>query len=224
MFAGSERYLQDARQPVRSAAAEHLVELALRTPPDTPLYVLALGCVTNIASALLLAPEIAERIVVVWTSGYPSAVGLVNESFNMEQDMVASRHLMDCGVPLVYLPGFHVGAQLRLSLAEMERYVRGRGAIGDYLHGLFTDNPLWTILQVDRMQPYSWVIWDVICVAWLLQPQWVASTLVRTPLLTDDRRWQPGPGRHLMREAYAVDRDAIFNDFFGKLPPARAPA
>jgi purine nucleosidase len=34
------------------------------------------------------------------------------------------------------------------------------------------------------------VIWDLICIAWLLSPDWVPSTLVRTPRLDDDRRWQ----------------------------------
>ena len=222
VFAGSERYLPDLQHPVTSAAADHLVAAALAAPEDQPLYVLALGCATNIASALLLAPEIAERVVVVWTSGYPSTAAHANDSFNLEQDLAASQHLLDCGVPLVYLPGFHVGAQLRLSKAEMEQHVRGHGAIGDALHGLFTANPLWTILPVDRARPYSWVIWDLICVAWVLQPRWVPSTLVRAPRLDRDKHWRPDPGRHLMREAFGVDSDAIFNDFFSKLPPRTA--
>ncbi len=218
VLAGSDRYLPDAATPVPSAAAEHLIACAERTPIDgPPLYVLALGCATNIASALLMAPHIAERIAVVWTSGYPSTAPHVNDSFNLEQDLPASQHLMDCGVPLVYLPGFQVGAQLRLSRAEVEQYVRGRGAIGDYLHRLFTDNPLWAIYPVDPSRPYSWVIWDAICVAWLLAPHWVPSTLVPTPRLDAQRRWRAQPGRPPMREAHAVQRDAIFNDFFAKL-------
>lgn len=218
VFAGSDGYLPGPQTPVASAAAQHLVDAALRCPPDAPLYVLALGCVTNVASALLLAPEIAKRIVVVWTSGYPSCAPHVNDSFNLEQDMAASRWLLDSGVPLVYLPGFQVGAQLRLSSAEVEQHVRGRGVVGDQLHRLFTANPLWAIAPVDTTRPYSWVIWDLICVAWLLSPDWVPSTLVRTPVLDDQARWAGAPGRHLMREGYAVARDAIFNDFFAKLP------
>jgi purine nucleosidase len=217
VFAGSAGYLPSETEPLRSDAAEHLIALARACDEAEPLYVAALGCVTNIASALLLAPDIAQRIVVVWTSGYPSHAPQVNDSFNLEQDLAASRVLLDSGVPHVYLPGFHVGAQLRLSLAEVERHVRGRGAIGDYLHQLFTHNPLWTIYQVDRSQPYSWVIWDLICIAWLLEPAWVPSGLVRTPELGDDRRWRAAPGRHLMREACAVQRDAIFNSLFDSL-------
>ena len=114
VFRGSTGYLRDLHSPLRSPAAEHLVALALATPEDQPLYVLAIGCLTNVASALLMAPAIAERIVVVWTAGFPSHAPHVNRAFNLEQDLLASQLVFDCGVPLVYLPGYHVGAQLRL--------------------------------------------------------------------------------------------------------------
>ena len=222
---GATRYQAAPGQAVPSAAADHLVELARAQPADgPPLYVLALGCVTNIASALIQAPDIRDRIVVVWTSGYPSHAPLVNHSFNLEQDLFASQHLFDCGVPLVYLPGYHVGAQLRLSLLEMEHHVRGHSAIGDHLHDLFTHNPLWPMLgwpaTIDRERPYSWVIWDIICVAWLIQPAWVPSHIVQTPRLSDDRRWLVDAGRPPMREAYGVQRDEVFGDLFEALRKA----
>lgn len=223
VFRGSAGYLQGLDQPLRSAAVTHLIELARASPAQQPLYVVAIGCLTNIASALLLAPDIAERIVVVWTAGYPSGTAHTNFAFNLEQDMLASQLVLDSGVPLVYLPGYQVGAQLRLSLPEMERYVQGRGAIGDYLHHLFTHNPLWDFVGIDSFYAHSWVIWDVINIAWLIAPDWVPSTLVRTPVLGADRRWQQRPGRHLMREAHAVSRDAIFADLFRKLEAATGP-
>ncbi|MEJ7688620.1 MAG: nucleoside hydrolase [Variovorax sp.] len=217
VFRGSAGYLVSASEPQRSAACDHLIALGRTASAQHPLYVVALGCVTNIASALLLAPDLVDRIVVVWTSGYPSCAPHVNVSFNLEQDAAASRVLLDSGVPLVYLPGFHVGAQLRLSSAEVERYVMGCGAIGDYLHELFSNNPLWSILGHDATKPHSWVIWDLICLAWLIRPEWVPSSLVRTPRLDAELRWLQDADRPLMREGHAVLRDAIFNDFFAKL-------
>ena len=62
---GSTRYLQAGQPPPDSPALQHLVACARSSPPGQPLYVVALGCVTNIAAALLAAPDIAERIVVV---------------------------------------------------------------------------------------------------------------------------------------------------------------
>lgn len=217
---GSTRYLQAGQAPPDSPALQHLVQCARSSPPGQPLYVVALGCATNIAAALLAAPDIAERIVVVWTAGYPSHAPHTNFAFNLEQDMLASQLLFNCGVPLVYLPGFHVGAQLRLSLPEVQRHVQGCGAIGAYLHHLFSHNPLWDFLGLDAQSAPSWVIWDLINIAWLLQPAWVPSGLVATPVLGDDRRWHPALGRHPMREAYAVARDAIFIDLFEKLSQA----
>lgn len=220
VFRGSPSYLASAEAGLESEAVHHLIQTARAGTADDPLYVVAIGCVTNIASALLIAPDIVDRIVVVWTSGYPSHAPHTNYAFNLEQDMLASQVLFDVGVPLVYLPGFHVGAQLRLSLAEMQAHVNGRGAIGNYLHHLFTHNPLWNFLGVDGRGAHSWVIWDLINLAWLINPAWVPSELVPTPVLGDDRRWHQRPGRPPMREAYAVARDAIFGDFFAKLASA----
>ena len=223
VFRGSTSYLPNIDTPVRSAAVDHLIATARATPADgPPLYVVAIGCVTNIASALRLAPDIIERIVVVWTAGYPSHAPHANFSLNLEQDLVASQWLFDSGVPLVYLPGYQVGAQLRLSLPEMQTYVQGRSAIGNYLHHLFTHNPVWEFAGIDSFFAHSWVIWDVINIAWLIDPDWVPSQIVATPVLGHDKRWRQAPGRPPMREAHAVARDAIFADFFTRL--AAAPA
>ncbi len=214
---GSPGYLSSLSQPIKSEATEHLIATAFAMPEGELLYVVALGCATNVASALLIAPEIMHKIVVVWTSAYPSHAPHVNASFNLEQDVLASQWLYASGVPLVYLPGYHVGAQLRLSRAEVERFVRPHGAIGKYLHELFADNPLWFVTGRPTSEAHSWVIWDLINIAWLIDPAWVSSHIVATPVLGDDLLWKKRPEAHPMREAYAVQRDAIFNDLFACL-------
>ncbi|MBL0094468.1 MAG: nucleoside hydrolase [Piscinibacter sp.] len=88
---GSTRYLAALDAPERSPATDHLIATALAMPAREPLYVVAIGCATNVANALLLEPAIAERIVVVWTSGYPSHAPHANHSFNLEQDLHATR-------------------------------------------------------------------------------------------------------------------------------------
>jgi inosine-uridine nucleoside N-ribohydrolase len=217
---GSRGYMSAARRPQSSPAAEYLIDRALHGGPE-PLYVAAIGCATNVASALLMEPAIIDRIIVLWTSGYPSYAPFSNEaSFNLVQDVHAARLLFESGVALHYLPGFHVGAQLRLSLPEVERWVRGRGAIGDYLYRLFENNPIHAQRAIRGHFGRSWVIWDLINIAWLLNPEWVPSRLVNAPRLGEDLCWRATPGGHLMREAWDVDRDAIFRDFFSRLEAA----
>ena len=217
VFRGAPGYLTSLEAPIRSPSAEHSIERAL-APADAPLYVSAIGCVTNVASALLLEPKIIDNMVVLWTSGYPSTSHRSNQpSLNLVQDRLASQLLFECGVAQVYLPGFHIGAQLRISLPEMETWVRGKGAIGDYLYYLFTHNPIYAQRGVTDTAWRTWVIWDIINIAWLLNPDWVPTDILPAPILDDDLNWQHPADRHLMREAYGVDRDAIFHDLFLKL-------
>lgn len=218
---GSANYLQSLDAPERSDAALHLVQLARATPAHEPLYVVALGCLTNIASALLMAPDICERIVVVWTAGYPSHAPQTNFAFNLEQDLLAAQVVLDSGAPLVYLPGYHVGAQLRLTTPEVERHIAGRGEIGAHLARLYVNNPLHEMLGIENVDGRSWVIWDLINIAWLLNPAWVPSDLTTTPWIGADRKWRHDAARHPMREAYSVQRDAIFLDLFAKLDALR---
>ena len=55
--------------------------------------------------------------------------------------------------------------------------------------------------------PYSKVIWDIAVMAWMIEPQWVPSELVASPVLTDDFRWRQEPGRHQKRVATNLLRD-----------------
>ncbi len=220
VFRGADRYMEAADQPVKSEAVDAIIDLA--KSGDDPLYIAAMGCVTNIASALWIAPEIVHDIVVIWTSAYPSTAPHGNRpSLNLVQDLAASRLIFDSGVPHIYLPGYHVGAQLKISLPEMQAFVRGQGAIGDYLYHLYTHNPLHTMFAISDTERRTWVIWDIIDIAWLINPEWVPTHLTTSPVLDDDLFWNKDENRHLMREAHDVQRDEIFLDFYDKLAAAK---
>ncbi|SOE18959.1 inosine-uridine nucleoside N-ribohydrolase [Hoeflea halophila] len=220
VFRGSPGYLESFDAPIDTPAARFIIEQA-RKRSEGPVYILAMGAVTNIASALLMAPDIIDNIVVVWTSAFPSYAPFSNQpSLNLVQDPLASQLLFECGVPHVYLPGYHVGAQLMISKPEMEKFVKGKGAIGDYLWHLYTHNPLHTKYQINEPDTKTWVIWDIINVAWLFDPDYVTVHMTSSPELTDELYWKHEPGRHKMLEAYDVNRDAIFEDFYRTLEKA----
>lgn len=217
LFRGSTRYLKTTGEPERSAATDHLIERAL-ADDERPLYVVAIGAATDIANALLLEPKIVEHIVVLWTSAYPAFSDQYNgASLNLIQDLPASQLIFDSGVPHAYLPGFYIGEQLSISLPEVAQWVKGCGAIGDYLHHIYVNNPIRYQRGIEGHFGRTWVMWDLINIAWLLNPDWVPSQLIRTPILDDELYWQHDATRHLMREATNVNRDAIFRDLFEKL-------
>lgn len=207
---GSKGYLPGADKPSKSEAAPHLVELAMRRgAADEPLYVVAIGAITNVASAILLEPEIIRRIVIVWLGGHALHWHDTLE-FNLMQDVHAARLVLDCGVPLVQIPVMGVTSHLHTTIPELERYVQGRGAIGDYLvetvKGYHADHYAW-----------SKVIWDISSIAYLLNEAWVPTGLVHSPVLTDQVTWSFDVRRHLIRSAWYVHRDPIFRDLFTKL-------
>ena len=69
VFKGSTRFLESIQTPCPSNAVSDLIERALK-PSDKPLYVVAIGAITNIASAILIEPKIIDKIVVVWLGGH----------------------------------------------------------------------------------------------------------------------------------------------------------
>ncbi len=156
-----------------------------------------------------MEPSIVEKIVVCWLGGHPT-YWPISDEFNMRGDPAASRVILDSGVPLVLSPCALVAEQLRTTLAEVERYVAGRGAIGDYLTEVYRD-------CTDNHFGYSRVIWDLAPLAWLINPKWTGSVLRPTPHLSDKLHWSPDPHRHVMREMTNISRDAVFRDLFSKL-------
>lgn len=215
VYRGSDRFLPAPGKPVESAAMRDLIARAMK-PRSTPLYVLTLGCPVNVSSAILAEPKIKEKIVVVWLGGanldWPSA-----REFNLQQDLHASRVLFDSGVPLVQIPTKNVAEHLRTTVPEVERWLKGKSKLCDYLFDQFVD--YYRSHTKNQPQPYPWskVIWDISTVAWIINPKWVPTAIVPSPVLTDDFRWEKPAGRHPIRVATNCLRDPIFYDLFQKL-------
>ena len=209
VFEGSRSYLPDGDTPVESPAARDLIKKAMARPDDDPLYVCAIGCITNVASAILMEPEIIHKIVVVWLGGHMLTWPTTRE-FNLMQDVPAARVLLDCGVPFILVPCMGVASHLTASTYELNACIGGKNEMCDALCELFaayTDNP------------FGWAkeIWDVAAVSWLIHPEFTASELEPSPLLSDDCRWSRDAGRHPIRVIRWLNRIAIFRDMYTKL-------
>lgn len=213
VFKGSDAYLPDACTPVDSPAARDLVARAMARPDDAdPLYVVAIGAITNVASALLMEPAIAQKIAVVWLGGHPTAFPYAQE-FNLSQDVPAARVVFDCGAPVTLVPCLGVASHLLTTVAELEACLGGKNDLCDALIEIvrsYSDNH------------FAWAkeIWDVSTIGYLINPDWLPTKLVHSPLLTDDSRWAHDERRHLIREATFCHRNPVFKDMFEKLGKA----
>jgi hypothetical protein len=216
VFRGVTECVGPAKVARDAPAVDDLIARARTATPDNPLYVIAIAAISNIASALLKAPEIIDRIVVVWLGGHALEWPHQRE-FNLMQDVGGAQVLFDSGAAVVQLPCMGVVSHLHSSVPEIERYIEPCGEIGRFLAMRFKQ------YETDQ-KGWSKVIWDMAAVAWLLDASWAPSVLVPAPVVTDNTTFSVDRGRHLMRYVTYIDRDAILRDFIGKLETYRTPA
>ena len=207
-FRGSDKFLECVEKPILSDAVHDLIERAL-LPSKNPLYVVAIGAATNIASALAAEPRIRERIVVVWLGGHGIWMDSTRE-FNLAGDPAAARYLFSCGVPLIQIPCIGVTSELRITLPELEAYLDGK-------------NKLCTMLCQNVRETkenhfaYSRPIWDAGAVAYLIQPDWFTEKVIPAPGISDDFHWIFNRGPHNIKTCLSLNRDAIIRDLYTKL-------
>lgn len=212
VYRGSTEYMPSETEPVISDAAKDLVGRAMTYTEENPLYVIAIGAITNVSSALVMKPEIKDRIVLIWLGGnathWPN-----NKEFNLCQDVAGARIVFGCGVPLVQLPCMGVVSAFTTSGPELEHHLRGCNKLCDYLIDVTT---------AEAMECYggsTWTrpIWDVTAVAWLLDGDFMEDCLIHSPIPEYDDRYAFDNNRHFIRYVYHIKRDNLFADLFSKL-------
>ncbi|MBR5520190.1 MAG: nucleoside hydrolase [Clostridia bacterium] len=218
VFKGSNAFLTDEKTPIASPAALDLAERANAYSPEAPLYVVAIGAITNVASAILLNPKVAENTVVVWLGGHALHYSHTKE-FNMQQDVAAARVVMGCGVPFVQLPCMGVVSHFCVSKPELEYWLKGKSKIADYL----AQNTINCAESYAAGRAWTRCLWDVTAIAWLVNDggRFMESRLVPLHLPTYDHYYAAKPNGHLIRYVYNIHRDNLMTDLMQKLSSAK---
>ena len=209
VFKGSKKYVGFNKKAVNSPAADNIIESALQCSEEDPLYVIAIGAISNIASALLKEPEIINKLVVVWLGGnalyWPQ-----NSEFNLKQDVGGAQVLFDSGVSLVMVPCKGVTSHLISTVPEIEKYIEPNGEIGKFLAMRFKE-------YNSIHKGWSKEIWDMAAVGYVLNEEWAPTNTIPSPILLDDMKWASDKNRHPIKIVYEIKRDPILKDFIKKL-------
>ena len=209
VFKGSTKYVGFDKKPIDSPAADNIIENALKCSESDPLYVVAIGAITNVASAILKEPEIINKIVVVWLGGnalyWPE-----NNEFNLKQDIGGAQVLFDSGVSLVLVPCKGVTSHLISTVPEIEKYIEPHGEIGKFLAMRFKE-------YNNNHKGWSKEIWDMAAISWVLNEEWAPTNIAPSPILLDDKTWTFDENRHPIKIVYDIKRDLILQDFIEKL-------
>lgn len=208
-FRGADRTLPDARTPVDSDAARDMIERGMSATHSDRLTIIAIGAITNVASALIMEPRLVDRCTVVWLGGnYP--YWPANGEFNLNGDVTATGVVFDSGVPFYVVPARGVSSHLTTTREELATYLDLEQPLSRFLYDRFAEYGPPTGV-------WSKEIWDIAGIAWLVNPETVSSFAVPAPRVATDGSYIHDPRRHPCRFAYRLDRDAIYRDLFARL-------
>lgn len=213
VYRGSNAFLTDEKTPVISDAARDLASRAKNYSPEKPLYVVAIGAITNVASAILLNPEIAENCVVVWLGGHAFHYPHTRE-FNMMQDIAAARVVMGSEVPLVLLPCRGVVSSFTISRPELEYWLKGKNPVADYL----STHTINTAEKYASGTAWTRCIWDVTAVAWLMNDGdgFMEDRFEKLRLPNYDDIYEEADGPDI-KYVYHIKRDFLMTDLIKRI-------
>ena len=202
--------LQYPGTPSESEGVDFIIKQAMASTADDPLWIIGLGAATDIASAYLKEPAIAERIVVFWhfRTKWPEKCW----NFNVFGDAHAARTVFHSDLPFVL---FDTGAQLTCPLGESRKLVRPRGELGRYLHD--------DRLTSDRFLRDTKGFFDFRDIAALVDPELASWGVVDCPTVDWDLSYRFEGSHGKILRCSDIDRDQTFELLYSKLKQAPAP-
>ncbi len=232
VYQGAPNRTRDAGVPVPSAGSQAIIDEAMRSDTELPLYVTVGAGLTEVAAALMVEPRIAEKFTLVWIGGGPPD-NKVPLEYNLNIDPLAAMHVFNQSqVPIFQIPS-DVYAQCMVSMSELQARVAPQGAIGAWLFDKLAKGPD-MFRQVKLNTGENWTLGDSPLVlltaltAWLPSgrsgkaPKFEMTGSSRydemfVPEISRTGVYTPRSEGRKMRLYRTVDTRMMFEDFYAKL-------
>ena len=214
---GAPVALKDESTPIDSEGARFIIEEAMKED-DRPLFIGMQGCLTDLASAILMKPEICGRMTAIWIGGgdYPDG----GSEFNLAQDIHAANVVFKSSMSLWQVP-MSVYKQFSVSLAELQYKVQPHGRIGAYLFDQLVElNNQLGDLPIPWPHGELWSLGDEGVIAALMEEEQNTSgyTMVPAPVVdVETMNYLPGGSGRLIRVYHSMNVRTDLEDFFCKL-------
>ncbi|MHC4518458.1 MAG: nucleoside hydrolase [Planctomycetota bacterium] len=193
-------------QPSESEGVDFIIEKAMASTPEDPLWVIGLGAATDIASAYLKEPRIAERIVVFWhfRTRWPKQCW----NFNVIGDVRAARIVFHSDLSFVL---FDTGTHLTCPMAESEQFTT-YSPLGRYLHQYRDQDPWYRNPKKG--------FYDLGDIAALVDPSLAQWETVACPEVDWDLAYKFKNTKGKILRCYDIDRDRTYALVHRKLKAA----
>ncbi|MBA8815174.1 inosine-uridine nucleoside N-ribohydrolase [Microbacterium halimionae] len=229
IYTGSNHALLDRETPQHSPAVDAIIAEALRDDVQSPLFYVAGGGLTDIASAYLIEPRIADRLTLVWIGGgeheelAAPPPGAMPIEYNLLIDVVAGQVVFNDSSLTIWQVPRDVYRQCLVSDAELRLRVAATGPLGRYMYdeiarvvgmvGIHASGASETYALGDSPLVLLTALQSI------FEPDSASSQHVErsTPALDDDGGYSAVPGARPMRVYTWVDTRLMFEDFYLKL-------
>ena len=203
IYKGSRDYLKNGYNE-RNSAVNKIIEIANK---NKKTYILAIGCLTNIALALKSNPDIVDKIEIVWL-GSNFLFG-TNKDFNFDQDVEAVKVVFESKVKLTVMPCSPITSNLMTSIYELESELKGKNELCDYLCYRFYNRAYGPTKR--------WPLWDISVIAYMINKKCCTRKMLSCPNIKDDTSYEMTNDSHSVTFIKKLDRDSIYKDLFKKL-------
>jgi inosine-uridine nucleoside N-ribohydrolase len=211
---GAPTPIADEQTPRDSEGAQLIIAESKLASTQEPLLVAFLGPLTDMASAILLDPDIVHReIVVIWIGGvgYSGVETYPGVEFNLRNDIAAANVVYDSGIAVWQVPS-NVYSQVSVSYTELEEKIGGTSKLADYL-----------ISQMVEWNRRYWPepiesrsLGDSPAISLMLYPRGGNFRVVPAPRFGQEGHYLPGSG-HPIRIVESVDVRFLLEDMFAKI-------
>lgn len=218
VIAGSPGPIADRKRPRRGPGVDRLLAESKGFTRERPLTIVMIGPATDVASALLIDPALADRAVVIAMAfnGWPDG----GDPFNVKNDVAAWQVVIDSPIPLIVADGAVTLRHLTVSRADAQARFGGLGRAGETLVAVLSrwlDRSA-ALVRRTTGRPDAWPVWDVGAAA---VPLGFAKVEQRPrPRLRDDRTFDHDHPNGTIGWVTAIEGEQLWADFAAKLKPA----
>ena len=205
VFKGSNGYIENGYNETNEAV-EKIIEIARK---NEKTYIMAIGAITNIALAIKKAPDIINKIEIVWLGGH-SPICDNNKEFNFRQDVQAIKEIFESKAKLTIIPCKGVASNLKISIYELEHYLKEKNELCNYLCSRFYNDEIHGI-KTRR------IIWDISVVAYLINKEWFEEKEMDCPEINKDLSYSFNKNDRKIKFVTYLNSDKIYEDLFNKI-------
>lgn len=199
---GADTYITKKGTAVDSKAVRFIIDEAKKS--SETLYIVLTGCSANVASAIMLCPEIKEKIAVVWLAMSDVFGQYPGEEYNFQNDRIAGQFLVNSGVPFLLIPT-NLIYPFRKTKDEIDCLFTGGGKLCSWLR--------------KRFREITWAqgLWDLGAVGVFTKPEAYTISEIPAPFLDEKGGVICYDGRRTIAYVDALDTEKVLNDTVGQL-------